>query len=66
MELLTVLEVARELRVSRRLVEVLVANGELPAIVLGPKTRRVERGELDAWLRARRAPAGEKPAAPVN
>jgi excisionase family DNA binding protein len=51
-ELLTVRQVAAELRLSEKTVRRLIASGELPAFRLGRKgaSVRVDRDELEAWL----------------
>lgn len=49
--LLTVAEVARELRVSTMTVYRLVQAGELPAFRIG-KNYRIKRNDLDAYLAA--------------
>ncbi|MER3399506.1 MAG: hypothetical protein C4316_13445 [Chloroflexota bacterium] len=51
MELLTVLEVARRLRISRSLAYLLVVRGEIPAIRIG-KLIRVPADALEAWIAA--------------
>lgn len=50
--LLKTSEVADELRVSRRAVELWIARGELPARRYGPRTIRVSRADLDAFGRS--------------
>ena len=53
-ELLTVREVAAELRLTERSVRRLIALGHLPAFRLGDKgaSVRVDRAELHEWLHA--------------
>lgn len=51
--LLTVAEVAHELRVKPWLVYQLCDAGDLPSIYLGPKTRRVKRDDLKAYIDSR-------------
>ena len=51
--MLTVKEVAEELRVSERLVTKWITKGELPAIDLG-KGYRIYRSDLDAFIKQRR------------
>ena len=51
--MLTVKEVAEELRVSERLVTKWITKGELPAIDLG-KGYRIYRSDLDAFIEKRR------------
>lgn len=53
-ELLTVVEVAGMLRISRNLAYDLVARGEMPAIRFG-RTIRIYRPALTAWLADRPA-----------
>jgi excisionase family DNA binding protein len=47
--MLTVVEVARELRLSERQVRRMVARGELPSVTIG-RARRVRRDELVRWV----------------
>lgn len=51
-ELLTVGEVASELKVSPRTVKRWIAQGLLEPVVLGPRTVRVRREELDRHMAA--------------
>jgi len=51
--MLTVKEVAEELRVSERLVTKWITRGELPAIDLG-KGYRIYRSDLDEFIKKRR------------
>lgn len=53
--LLTVPEVATELRVANSTAWALVKSGEVPSIVVGDSSRRVERIALDAYIITRRA-----------
>jgi excisionase family DNA binding protein len=51
--LLTIREVAAQLRVSQRTVERLLAKGELPALQVGSHPRapvRIDEAELEEWL----------------
>lgn len=48
--LLTVVEAAQYLRISRNLAYLLVANGQIPCIRLG-RIIRIPRAQLEAWLR---------------
>ncbi len=50
--LLTLAEVADELRVSRPTVERWVGRGEMPSVKLG-NCRRVRSEDLDRWVAAR-------------
>jgi excisionase family DNA binding protein len=51
--LMTVPEVAHELRVSRRRAYEMVREGELPAVRLGPHGLRVVAKDFAEWLRSR-------------
>lgn len=51
-EILTIDEVATYLKVGKRTVYRLAANGKLPAFKLGG-TWRFRRGELDQWIASR-------------
>jgi excisionase family DNA binding protein len=56
-ELMTVDEVARELRVSARKVYQFIQSGELIAMNIGTEDRkifRITRSDFDAFLRSRR------------
>lgn len=50
MELLTVSEAARCLRISRNLTYELIARHELPCVRLG-RVIRIPRGALETWIR---------------
>lgn len=50
--LLTVAEVATELRLKPWAVYNLCRSGELPSVYLGPKSRRVKRSDLVAFIAA--------------
>ncbi len=52
-QILTPAEVARELQVDVRTVYGWMRNGTLPATVLGYRTRRIMRDDLDAFVQAR-------------
>lgn len=52
-ELLTPTQVCDMLRVTRGFLSALVRSGEIPVIILGPRTRRFRRSDLDAWLASR-------------
>jgi excisionase family DNA binding protein len=52
-EMLTVKEVAAEMKVSERLVTKWINSGELAAIDLG-KEYRIYRSDLDAFIKKRR------------
>lgn len=67
-DLLTLTEVAKELRVSIETARTLTANGTLPYVNVGTGTkhilRRVRRGDLDSFKRAsQRAASGQQFAA---
>jgi excisionase family DNA binding protein len=50
-EFLTPVEVAAALRTSPRSVRRLIERGELPAVRVGPRITRVERGQLQLFVR---------------
>ncbi len=50
-ELLTPAAIAGELKVSARYVRLWIRVGTLPATRLGPRTQRVTRADLEAFLR---------------
>jgi excisionase family DNA binding protein len=52
-KLLTPFEVADELGVGVRQVQVFISSGALPAIDLGHRTKRVRRSALDDFIAAR-------------
>lgn len=55
--LLTLKDVAAQLRVGPRTVQRMVKGGEFPrAIQIGPACPRWRQSDLDAWLDARRGP----------
>ena len=56
MELISLRQAARELHISERTVRGAVRSGELSAFQLGKRTLRVERSELQQWVRAKRIP----------
>jgi excisionase family DNA binding protein len=56
MDLLSLRQAARELRIAERTLRRAVRAGELPAFQLGERTLRVERAELQQWVRAKRVP----------
>jgi excisionase family DNA binding protein len=64
-EVLTVLEVARFLRVPKSTVYKLARLGQLPASRIGKHWRFLRRDVRD-WLRARRAIRETPPAGPVS
>ncbi len=59
LDLLTVPETARVLRIGRNLAYELVARGEIPSVRLG-RVIRVPRTALDAWLQRRPTSAGDE------
>jgi excisionase family DNA binding protein len=52
--LLSLRKAAREVGCAERTLRVAVRNGELPSYGLGKRTKRVNRAELDQWVRSRR------------
>jgi excisionase family DNA binding protein len=56
MDLLSLRQAARESRVGERTLRRAVRTGELPAYQLGARTLRVDRAELQQWVRAKRVP----------
>ncbi|HXF74091.1 MAG TPA: helix-turn-helix domain-containing protein [Actinomycetota bacterium] len=58
-ELYTVPEVGRILKVSRSLAYELVKRGAIRSVRIGPRTVRVRREDLDEFLRERTAAAVE-------
>ena len=50
---LTIAETARELGMSRKLVYSMAKEGKLPALQFSPRSIRVSRAELSAWIRER-------------
>lgn len=49
MEVLTVTEVAKLLRLSRTVVYELIMSGEIPSFKVG-KLRRIRRSDVETWL----------------
>lgn len=58
-EWLKVPEVAGELRIARSRAYELVGSGEIPSVRIG-RSVRVNRGELERWLREHRQPSAER------
>ena len=54
MELLSIRQAARELRVAERTIRQAVRSGELPGFQLGERTVRVNRSDLEQWVRAKK------------
>jgi excisionase family DNA binding protein len=54
MELVSLRQAARELRVAERTLRHAVRSGELPAYRLGERTVRVDRLDLKHWVEAKR------------
>ena len=50
---LTIAETARELGISRKLVYSMAKDGKLPVLQFSPRSIRVSRTELSAWIRER-------------
>lgn len=57
-ELLTVAEVAEELRLVPQTVRNMIDRGELPALRVGSRRVRIARADLDAFLGQRRRLSG--------
>ncbi len=53
-QLLTVAQLAALLGVSRRMAFAILAEGSLPVVRLGRRTRRVRLADVVAWIEARR------------
>jgi excisionase family DNA binding protein len=53
MQLLSIRRAARELRIAERTLREAVYTGQLPAYKLGERTLRVEKSELERWVRSR-------------
>lgn len=49
-ELLTIQQAADYLGLSRRTIELWMRNGKLPAVRLGPRTRRIRADDLAALI----------------
>ena len=56
MELVTLRQAARELRVAERTLRSAARSGELPTYKLGERTLRFDRADLDQWIRGKRVP----------
>lgn len=54
-QLLTVEEVAAQLKLAPKTVRQWIRLGKLPALRLSPKVVRCEAGKIDRWLRGREA-----------
>ena len=50
-ELLTIEKVSEILHISKQKVNALIKNGELPAIVIGPRSRRIAADDLTGYIR---------------
>lgn len=57
MDLLSLRQAARELRVAERTLRRAVRAGELPAFQLGTRTIRLDRADVQQWVRAKRIQA---------
>ena len=57
MELVSLRQAARELRVAERTLRSAVRSGELPAFQLGERTIRLDRADLQQWIRGKRVSA---------
>ena len=49
-ELLTIEKVSEILHISKQKVNALIKNGELPAIVIGPRSRRISADDLTLYI----------------
>lgn len=58
--LLRIHEAAAILNVSRRTLEAWILDGRLPVCHLGPRSRRVLRSDLDAFIRSGRIGGEER------
>lgn len=56
-DLLTVSEAAQMLGVSKSRAYVMARRGEIPTLDLGPRSLRVPRAALEAWIRERTEPS---------
>jgi len=56
MDLISLRQAARDLRVAERTLRRAVRSGELPGYQLGERTVRVNRSDLEQWVRAKRVP----------
>jgi excisionase family DNA binding protein len=61
--LLTVLEVQDRLGKGRADVYALLKSGELPSVLLGPRSRRIRESDLDAFIAGL---PNERPGEPVG
>jgi excisionase family DNA binding protein len=61
--LLTVLEVQDRLRKGRGDVYALLKSGELPSVLIGPRSRRIRESDLDAFIAGL---PNERPGEPVG
>ena len=50
-ELLTIEKVSEILHISKQKVKALIKNGELPAIVIGPRSRRISADDLNEYIK---------------
>lgn len=51
-ELLTIAQVAEHLGITYRTATRWIAEGRIPAVRIGPRTRRIKRSELDKFIRS--------------
>lgn len=58
-EFLPVAEGARDLTISLRTMETLIANGDIPVARISRRVRRIRRGDLDAYIE--RVTSGPRP-----
>ena len=50
-ELLTIEKVSEILHISKQKINALIKNGELPAIVIGPRSRRISADDLSGYIK---------------
>jgi len=48
---LTPMQAARQLQISKAKLYELLNSGEIPSSLLGPQTRRIRYGEIEAYLK---------------
>ena len=50
-ELLTIEKVSEILHISKQKVNALIKRGDLPAIVIGPRSRRISADDLNGYIK---------------
>lgn len=50
-ELLTIEKVSEILHISKQKVNALIKRGDLPAIVIGPRSRRISADDLNEYIK---------------